>query len=465
MKRPMISDAFFNPGTIAVIGATKRHGFAYGVAHYLVNNGYRERISLVNPKETEIFGLPVYPDMAAVPGKIDLAIIVIPARAVLQAVKGCIAKGVGAIIIESAGFSEIGSEGVRIEQEIAGILDGTPTRIIGPNCVGVMNPHNGFATTTNNLGAVRPGNIAIVAQSGVFGNILLDWVPSQDIALSKVITIGNRLDVDEVDVLEYLVNDKKTDVIVLYLEGVKDGYRFLKVASNVARIKPIVVLKSGRTEQGRAATASHTGSMSGDDAIYDAVFAQSRIIRASSIQELFDIAKVLATQPIPAKSDLAVVTSSGSLGAMVVDACVKLGMNLPTFSAQTIRNVRENAPGWMNVRNPLDVGPSPLFGPAVQAALDEPAVGSLILIPVVPQMVVENIAGSTMENGIPLWFGNISEIRAQFPEKPVVSFTLGSPEWVRHLQNFFGVDIPILHSPENAARAIYELNRRGKRRR
>ncbi len=462
MGKPAISNSFFEPENVAVIGATKKFGFGYGIPKYLIGHGYEDRIFLINPKEKELFGKPVYPSITDVPGEVDLAIIAIPAPVVPDAIRGCLQKGVRSIILESAGFSETGEKGAAIESEIQEIIKGVDVRIIGPNCVGIMNPHNDFASCEISFDQITPGNISVVAQSGVFGNILIDWAPSQDIRLSKIISIGNRLDVDEVDVLEYLLADEQTEVIVLYMEGVKNGPRFIETLSKVTRQKPVLILKSGRTEAGKAATASHTGSMAGDDAIYDGVFSKCGAIRANSFQELFDLARIFSSQPTPEGPEVAVVTASGSLGAMTVDACVKLGLKLPMFSDESLEEVRSLAPGWMNVRNPLDVGPSGLFGPAFNAALKDPQMKSIILTPVIPDMAVKGMEETGMNMDLSMWFGDVQKIRSEW-NLPVVAFTLGSTSWMKSFKDFCGDAIPIVSSIETAARSVYELYKFGQR--
>ncbi len=463
-NRPLLSNAFFAPRTVAVIGATSKFGFGFGVPKYLMENGYHDRLYLVNPKQTELFGLPVYPAITDVPAEIDLAVIVIPAPAIPEAVRGCLQKGIRSIIIESAGFSETGPEGKALEETVYNLVKDTDTRIIGPNCVGVMNPHNGFATSEISFAGLSPGNIAVVAQSGVFGNILIDWAPGENLGLSKVITIGNRLDVDECDVLDYLAEDETTRVIVLYMEGVKNGRRFLETGRRVAAKNPVLVLKSGRTEDGKAATASHTGSMAGDDAIYEGMFQQCGLIRADNFKELFDLARVFATQPLPAGPNVTVVTSSGSMGAMTTDACVSLGLKLPPYPAEAVNRIKAEAPGWMNVRNPLDVGPSGLFGTAVATALNTKEMHSIILIPVIPDRVVQSMEDQAMNMDMADWFGDIRKMRQEAAtDKPFLIMTLGSASWLERVQKFFGRDIPLLATPEHTARAIYELYHFGRR--
>jgi len=208
---------FFKPGTVAVVGASKKALFGSSIPDLLLQHGYRDRLYLVNPREKEFNGLPVYARLSHIPVAIDLVIIVVPASQVATVLVECIDKGVPAVVLESAGFSETGPEGARLEDDLRKLLHGSKTRVLGPNCLGVINTHEAFATTEVNLEALRPGNIGVIAQSGTFGNILADWSPTQGLYFSKLVTIGNRLDVDETDCLLYLADDDQTDVIVLYL--------------------------------------------------------------------------------------------------------------------------------------------------------------------------------------------------------------------------------------------------------
>jgi acetyltransferase len=245
-----LPDAFFKPGTVAVVGASKKAMFSSGIPDSLVKYGYRDRVYLVNPRETEINGMPVYARLADIPAPVDLAIVVVPATQAPIVVRECVKLGIPAVVLESTGFGETGPEGARLEDELRRLPRGARTRVIGPNCLGVINPHESFATTPVDLKALRPGNIGVIAQSGTFGNILADWAPTQDLYFSKLVTIGNRLDVDETDCLLYFAEDAQTDVIVLYLEGVKDGRRFYEATREVSRRKPVLVYKGGRSPAG-----------------------------------------------------------------------------------------------------------------------------------------------------------------------------------------------------------------------
>ena len=452
LKNRSLPEVFFKPGTVAVVGASKKAKFGSGIADILAKHGYRDRLYLVNPREKEINGMPVYASLADIPVPIDLVIIIVPAPQVPGVIMECVRLGIPAVVLESAGFGETGPEGARLEDEVKKLLQGTHTRVIGPNCLGLINPHESFATTEVDLEALRPGNIGVIAQSGAFGNILADWAPTQDIFFSKLVTIGNRLDVDETDCLSYFADDDKTDVIVLYLEGVNNGPRFYETVREVARRKPILVYKGGRSAAGRKAIASHTGSMAGEDELYEGIFRQSGVIRVSSFQELFDIARVFSREPFMTGPRVCVVTASGSLGVMTADACTGWGLQLPELMPETVRVLREIAPSWMNVKNPLDVGPSGIYAAAMKAAIADPQIDGIIAVPVLPEMFVHKFAGLGMD--IRSLYGDPEEWRRLAPEKPLLMFTVGGPFWLESIRKTYGSAISLVSSPEIAARAL-----------
>lgn len=454
-----LPDVFFKPGTVAVVGATKKAGFGGGIPGMLMRNGYRDRLYLVNPREREIDGMPVYPRLTAIPGRIDLAVIVVPGPQVPAVITDCVTLGIRAVILESAGFSETGPEGARREDAVRKLLQGSRTRVIGPNCIGLINTHERFATTEIDFDALPPGNIGVIAQSGAFGNILADWAPTQDLAFSKLITIGNRVDVDEADCLAYLAGDEKTDVIVLYLEGVMDGPRFYETARQVSRRKPILVYKGGRSAVGRKAAASHTGSMAGEDGLYEGLFQQSGVVRASSFQELFDMARVFAREPLMAGPRVCVVTCSGSLGVMAADACTGWGLQFPELSPETVRALREIAPPWMNVKNPLDVGPSGTYPAAVKAALADPRIDGIIATPVIPNTIMKRLVDMGVNPRD--MYGDPEELRKIAPRKPVLLYTVGGSFWLDLIRRTYGPTLSLVSSPETAARSLAALYRYG----
>jgi acyl-CoA synthetase (NDP forming) len=448
---------FFEPETVAIVGATKGIAFGAGLPLCLSENGYRDRLRLVNPREKEIIGLPVYPDVEAIPGKVDLAIVVVPAPICLPVFQACARKGIKSIILEAAGFSETGPEGKKREEELKEFARQAGIRVIGPNCIGVVNTANRFISTQVPQESLAPGPISVVAQSGVFGNIILDWGPENGIRFSKVITIGNRMDVGELDLIEYLADDPATKVIVLYLEGVQNGRAFLSLAARVTRKKPILILKSGRSEVGRKAALSHTGSLSGDDAIFEAAFRQCGVVRSDDFFGLFDLARAFSVASLPKGRRAGIITSSGSMGVQTADTCVNLGLTIPDISERSRNEMKKIAPAWMSIRNPLDVGPSGLFGEGLSVILSDPDLDGIIGIPVLPSFVAKEF----VRQGVPpaSLVGNLPKELLGPGGKTLILAPIGNRAWIEILREAFGDRVPIISSPENAARVFSALAR------
>ena len=448
-------DLLYQPKSIAIIGAKKRaFGFGASLPRFLLDIGVApERLHLVNPKEKEIEGLPVYPTVKDVPVDVDLAIVIVPAPAVPRVLGNCVEKGVKVINVQSAGFAEVGAEGAKVQEEMGRLARKAGIRIIGPNCVGVVNVPGRFSTCEVDLDAIRPGGISVVAQSGVFGNVLMDWAPSQDIALSKLATIGNRADIDESDMLEYLGKDPATRVIVMYLEGVKDGRRFVEAARRASLAKPVLVYKSGETEAGKKATMSHTGSLSGPDAIFDGVCRQAGIIRARDLVELFDMARAFEACPLPKGRRVLVVTGSGSQGAMAADRLVQRGMELPEMTAESVGELRSHAPDWMNVGNPLDIGPSGLFALGMKLAMTDSNIDAVIAVPIAPWKVIKPVLEMDSEAVSRQRFIDPALVDTELQRTLLIS-PMGHPDWVKTVKRFFGPRAPAMATPQNAARAL-----------
>ena len=448
---------FFTPKGVVIVGARRSPGFGFILPLALQRQGWGDRIHLVNPAGGELHGFPLHKTIADVPAGPDLAVVIVPAAVVPQALAEIGERGIKHVIIESAGFAEIGERGKALQEEAKMTAARYGIRVIGPNCVGIINTANRLSTVEVVDEAFIPGPVAVIAQSGVFGNILLDGLHEKGLYISKAVTLGNRMDVNECEVLDYLHRDPDTSVIMMYLEGAADGRLLKKTLDRVTRDKPVLVLKSGRTGAGRQATASHTGSMSGEDELYDAVFRQSGAIRARSLDELVDMARVFSTQPLPAGNRLGVATSSGSLGALATDAAIESGLELPALDAASIEKVRGVAPQWMNVRNPLDVGPSGQFLPAMTALLEDPNIDMVLSIAVMPFAVFREF----MQRGISVkdWLGTAPELRDLAPHKPVILCSLGDQGFISDLDEAIGPDVPVLTSPESAARALAALYR------
>ena len=380
-------DVFFNPKSIAIIGASESIKFGHSMTKYLLNSPFRT--FPVNISKEEIFGHKAYSNINDIKETVELAIIIIRNDFVLDAIKNCVEKGVKGIIIESAGFSETGDENlIEIQQEIERIAQKNEVRIVGPNCVGITNFRNKFTSTEIDFDeAPEGGNISVVAQSGVLGNIIVDWGASQKIGFSKTITIGNKVDVDEIDMLEYLDKDPETSIIALYIEGVKRGPKFIMTLKNLS--KPVLIMKNGRSQVGSIAIKSHTGSIAGNDKIYNAIFNQiPGVFRVDDFYEMFNIAHAFATQPLPRGKNIAITTSSGSLGALTCDLIEKNGLNLASLNESTIKYIESISPNWVSARNPVDLGPSSFstFRPSLKALLDDPNVDALLNIFAVPKI-------------------------------------------------------------------------------
>jgi len=320
-----------------------------------------------------------------------LAILLVPNERVLQAVKDCAEKGVKGIIIESAGFAETGEERyINLQNEILEIVKETNIRIIGPNCIGLTNFNNEFTSAEVEFNNTLRGNISVIAQSGVLGNVFIDWASGQKIGFSKTITLGNKIDIDEVDILDYLNNDPDTKVITLYLEGTKRGKEFTQILKQMT--KPVLILKNGRSESGSNAVKSHTGSMAGNDRIYEAIIRQSPgIFRVNNFYEMFNIAQVFSTSPLPKGKNVAVITGSGSLGILTCDEIEKQGLNLAKMSELTIKKIKTVIPNWVSIRGTIDLGPSQATSliPSFKAIMKDDNVHSLVYIFCIPRGPLE----------------------------------------------------------------------------
>jgi acyl-CoA synthetase (NDP forming) len=455
MKQLVDLKPFFEPRGAAIVGASRTPGFGYGIPITLIQKGWADRLYLVNASGGRLHGMPVFKSIFDVPDPVDLAVVILPAPAVPDVLARIGKRGIKHVIIESAGFAEVGDGGRLLQKQATGIAAAHGLRIIGPNCLGVINNANGFSTVETLEESRVPGSTAIIAQSGAFGNVLMDSLPQRGLFISKAITLGNRMGIDECDALEYLRSDLPTRAIMMYLEGAADGTGLRKSLGRVTREKPVIILKSGRTVAGSSATASHTGSMSGDDQLYEALFAQTGAIRAASIDELIDLARAFSTQSLPKGNCLGIVTTSGSVGALTTDVAVTSGLAVPALSRSTVKRLKADAPSWMNVRNPLDVGPSGLFAKALSALLEDPHIDMVLAIPLLPFLAVRMY----QELGFELeeWFGNIASVRMAVPEKPLIACAFGHREFLDVMARICGPSVPLFNSPEHAVSAFAAL--------
>jgi acyl-CoA synthetase (NDP forming) len=450
-------DRYYRPRSIALIGARTSPGFGFGIPLFWKRRGWLEKAFLVNPKGGEIQGKKVFTSISDLPEGVDLAVVIVPAPGVKEVLIALARKGIRAVIVESAGFAETGEKGMRRQEEILQAARDFGIRLLGPNCVGIVNTENQLATIEVLDASLEPGPVAIIAQSGVFGNILLDYLPEAGLKISKVATLGNKVDLDEADFLEYFADDPQTRVILIYQEGTRDGRRLLRALRRACFKKPVVILKSGRTPLGKMATLSHTASLSGEDALYDAAFSQAGAVRAANLAEMIEITKVLSTQPSMPGKRVGILTTSGSLGAMTADALFEEGLELASWSPDTFQTVRQAAPDWVNVKNPMDIGPSGIFPTALKAVFSDPQADGYILIPVIPYAVIEiwQRAGVPIEKIL----GNWPDLRAPATGKPVVTVLLGGKGWLDQLKSLGGASIAAVSSPEAAAKGLGALAR------
>jgi acyl-CoA synthetase (NDP forming) len=353
-RAPMADDifrSFFEPQSIALFGSVKPGKIGYEILASIREGGFTGEVYPINPAGGEVLGYQVYPSLCAVQGKVDLAVICLPQRAVIDAVTECGRKGVHATVIISSGFSEVGN--LQAEKELVEVAKALGVRIIGPNCAGIMNPwHRHFPSIE-----VRalPGETAFVTQSGALGGATLGWAEERGFGFSKFISYGNRCDVDEMELLSYLSEDPETRVIVLYLEGIDKGRDFLKVARETSLKKPLVVIKSGTTRAGKRATASHTGTLAGVDEIYNAAFRKAGIIRVEGIEEMFDLCQAFSCCPLPMGNRVAIVTNSGGPGILAADKAERLGLEVTPPSPSLRKSLKSHVSPHASLENPFDL--------------------------------------------------------------------------------------------------------------
>jgi acetyltransferase len=387
-------EAFFKPSAVAVIGAsTNPNKLGYSIVENLVKGGYlsdTRKVYPINPKPGTILGLPIYPSVQDVPGPIDLAVIVIPDKFVYDAMISCGEKGIKAVVIISAGFRESGREGLERELKVIDIAKQYGIRIVGPNCLGVidtMTPLN----ASFSAGSPPKGPMAFMSQSGALGTAILDWAMGGELGLSKFVSLGNKADIDEADLLRAWADDPASKVILAYIEALPDGQEFIKVAREVSKKKPIIAVKSGITQAGARAVVSHTGSLAGSEQAYQAAFRQAGVIRANSLQDMFDYARAFGYLP-PLKGDrIAIVTNAGGPGILATDALERSGLKLARFENECIKDLEKFLPDAASAANPVDVigdARSDRYSFAIKRILKDPHVDGMLVI-LTPQAVTD----------------------------------------------------------------------------
>ncbi len=376
-------DKIFNPQSVAIVGASDVEGsVGYAIVKNFTQMGYTGKVFFVNIRKPEILGVKTYPTVDQISEPVDLAIIATPAKTVPDVMEECGKAQVKGVIIVSAGFKETGAPGKALEERISEIAKKYGIRVIGPNCIGLIRPRNNLnATFLDKM--PKPGNIAFLSQSGALGSAILDWALHENIGFSNFVSVGSMIDVDFGDLIDYFGSDPKTKSILMYIEGITDARKFMSAARHFARTKPIIVVKSGKFSESAKAAASHTGSLSGEDSIYDAAFKRAGIVRVNEIADLFNAAEVLGTQPLPQGPRLGIITNAGGPGVMATDALIAQGGKLAKLSQKTLDSLNAILPPFWSHGNPIDVlgdAKSERYKAAVEACLNDENIDGILIV-------------------------------------------------------------------------------------
>jgi len=455
---------FFEPRSVVIIGTSRTPGKGgYNIIENLLRLKYAGNIYPVNPRAEEILGLKVYPGLEKLPDIPELAIIVLPPDQVLPSFQACVNRGVKAVIVESAGFGEMDESGAEIQEQIARLARRSGVRVMGPNSVGTINPYKNFDTSLGRLDVtflpdddIKTGQAGFIGQTGLFTGVYLPLINSE-IGISKIACLGNKCDVDESDMLAYLGADPDTRVISMYLESIKDGRRFLEISRRIVAEKPIVAIKSAVTENGAGVSISHTGSIAGEDKVYDAAFRQAGIIRVESFGQLWDVTRAFVHLQLPAGNRVGIINLSGSGCVTSVDACARNGLQIAELSAATREVIQTVYPDWWQVRSPVDVwtaieasGFEATYRTVTRALLADEGVDAVIVI----TGAIDWIPGGDVS-------ATIADLKEQYPAKPVIAVTpLGDRQiYLKMHRDFQARGIPCYTSDEEAILSLAALYR------
>ncbi len=444
-------EEFFTPKSVAVVGAsTSPEKLGYAVLENLVNGGYVKvgKIYPINPKADQILGQKAYPSVLDVPGEIDLAVIVIPYTYVPDVLKDCGKKNIAGVIVISAGFREAGMEGLERELELVEIANEYKFRLIGPNCLGVIDT---FTPINASFSAGTPpqGPMAFMSQSGALGTAILDWAQAGRLGLAKFVSLGNKADVSEIDLLKAWADDEDTNVILMYSEGLPNGQEFIKVAREVTKTKPVVAIKSGVTESGSRAVSSHTGSLAGSEQAYQAAFQQAGVLRANDMASMFDMALALGYQPLLKNDRIAIVTNAGGPGILATDALERSGMNLARLKVETIQDLEQYLPDAASAANPVDVlgdARGDRYRFALESVSKDPNVDGILVV-LTPQAMteIEDTARAV---------GELS----QEIDKPILACFMGEAKVESGIKVLREYDVPNFSFPERASLAFQAMS-------
>ena len=443
---------FFNPQGVALVGISRDPTkLGYGLARNLVVSGYTGAIHFINPKGDQLLGRPIYASLAQVPDPVDLAVLLVPPQFAPGVLEECGARGIRAVILASGGFRETGPAGAALEQQCLEVARRHAIRFIGPNCIGLVNTHLPIDTTFLQPPAPPPGDVAFISHSGAICAAIIDWIRGEGFGLSHLASLGNQADVNETDMLAPVAADPYTKVITLYLEGISDGRRFTAEARQVSRSKPILALKVGRFASGQRAAASHTGALAGAEAPFDAAFERAGVIRAATMQEMFQWARALAWCPLPHGRRVAILTNAGGPGVACSDALELNGLQLADLSEATAAGLKALLPPAASLHNPVDMLASAMpdhYAGCLRLLLEDPGVDSVIVISPPPPA---SSAGAVAKAILPLIQGT---------SKPVIPVWMGAKLIQEAVEFSRAVQIAEYRFPEEAASALGVLVRR-----
>jgi len=447
-------EAIFYPQSMAIIGASRQKGsVGQAVLSNIIDSRFEGVVYPVNPKAKAILGIKCYASIRDIPDEIDLAVVIVPSRFVLDVLEECGEKKVKGAIVISAGFKEIGGEGAELEKKVKEIIEKYDIALVGPNCLGVINtdPKSSMNATFGTPMCKR-GNIAFISQSGALCVAVLDYAQETNIGFSKFISMGNKAGLTENELLLYLKEDPKTDVILMYLEDLVNGREFMNIARDITssstHSKPIIALKAGRTLLGAKAASSHTGSLAGSDKVYDAIFDQCGVLRVETMEELFDYVKAFSSQPLPQGENVAIVTNSGGPGILATDSCIRFGLNIAPFEQKTVKILKTILPPTASLNNPVDLiaeARHEQYASALNAILSDRNVHSSIVILTATSFTdVEKIAKAIVKTS------------KEF-QKPVLCCFFGVYDVSRGIDILEANGIPAYGFPESAARVLSEM--------
>ena len=443
---------FFQPQGVVIIGAsTSPEKLGYGVARNLVQSGYQGAIHFVSQKPGELFGHPIYTDLNQVPDPVELAILIVPPNATPKAIEECGQRGVKAAVIVASGFRESGAGGAALEGQCLEVARAHGIRLLGPNCIGIIDTHFPLDTTFLQPPVPTQGGIGFISHSGAFAASIVDWARNEGFGFSQIVSLGNQADVNETDMLPMLAGDPHTKVIVLYMESVSDGRRFVEVAREVTRRKPVIALKVGRFESGQKAAASHTGALAASDVAFNAAFEKAGILRADTTEQMFDWATALENCPLPRGKNIAILTNAGGPGVIAADSLEQNGLTLAQLDASTLQALSANLPSSAAIHNPVDMlaSASPdTYANCLKILLEDSNVdAAMVILPPPPMFKAEVVAEKLIE------------VINQF-DKPVVVALLGSTLIEESAKTFQLSNVPTYPFPERAASALGALFKR-----